>query len=230
MSKKRREAESRYDRQALYSPGEALALVKQLASANFDETVEAAFGLGIDARQADQAVRGTISLPNGTGRDVRVLVFADGDEARAAEEAGADVVGGAELAAEITAGSRPLDWDVTLAIPSMMSEVGKLGRMLGPRGLMPNPKAGTVTLDVGRAVRELKAGKIEFRVDKAGIVHAAIGKRSFAVERLVDNLQAFMDAIVRAKPSAAKGTYVRSVTVSSTMGPGVRVDPQGYHL
>jgi large subunit ribosomal protein L1 len=223
-SKKRREAESRYDRQAAYPPSEAIALVKSLASANFDETVEAAFGLGIDARQADQAVRGTISLPNGTGKDVRVLVFADGDEARAAEEAGADVVGGAELAAEIAAGSRPLDWDVTLAIPSMMSEVGKLGRMLGPRGLMPNPKAGTVTQDVGSAASEFKAGRVEYRNDRYGNVHVVIGKVSFVEPALVQNLAAAADELIRVRPAAAKGRYLRRLTVSSTMGVGVKVD------
>jgi large subunit ribosomal protein L1 len=224
MSKKRREAESRYDRQALYSPAEAVGLVKQLASANFDETVEAAFGLGIDARQADQAVRGTISLPNGTGKDVRVLVFADGDEARGAEEAGADVVGGAELAAEIAAGTRPLDWDVTLAIPSMMSEVGKLGRTLGPRGLMPNPKAGTVTQNVANAVAEFKSGRVEYRNDRYGNVHVVIGKVSFEEAALLQNLAAAADELVRVRPAAAKGRYMRKLTVSSTMGVGVQVD------
>jgi large subunit ribosomal protein L1 len=199
-------------------------MVKALASAGFDETVEAAFNLGIDARQADQAVRGTVSLPNGTGKDVKVVVFADGDEAKAAEDAGADVVGGAELAAEITAGSRPLDWDVTIAMPSMMSEVGKLGRLLGPRGLMPNPKAGTVTQDVGSAVSEFKAGRVEYRNDRYGNVHVVIGKVSFTEAALVQNLAAVTDELNRVRPSAAKGRFVRKLTLSSTMGLGVRVD------
>jgi large subunit ribosomal protein L1 len=224
MSKKRRDAEGRYDPQAQYPPGEAVALVKSLASANFDETVEAAFGLGIDARQADQAVRGTISLPNGTGKDVKVLVFADGDEARAAEEAGADTVGGADLAAEITAGGRPLDWDVTLAIPSMMSEVGKLGRMLGPRGLMPNPKAGTVTQDVASAVAEFKSGRVEYRNDRYGNVHVVVGKVSFEERALLQNLAAAADELIRVRPAAAKGRYLQKLTLSSTMGVGVKVD------
>jgi large subunit ribosomal protein L1 len=224
MGKKRRDAESRFDRQALYPPSEAVSLVKELASAGFDETVEAAFNLAIDARQADQAVRGTVSLPHGTGKDVSVVVFADGEEARAAEEAGADVVGGADLAAEIAAGNRPLDWDVTIAMPSMMSEVGKLGRMLGPRGLMPNPKAGTVTQDVGAAVAEFKAGRVEYRNDRYGNVHVVIGKVSFSDEALLGNLAAVVDELKRVRPSAAKGRYMRKLAISSTMGLGVRVD------
>ena len=227
MGKKRRDAEGRLDRQALYPPAEAVALVKALAAAGFDETVEAAFNLGIDARQADQAVRGTVSLPNGTGKDVKVVVFADGDEAKAAEEAGADAVGGADLAEEISSGSRPLDWDVTIAMPSMMSEVGKLGRLLGPRGLMPNPKAGTVTQDVGSTVAEFKAGRVEYRNDRYGNVHVVIGKVSFPEASLLQNLAAVTDELNRVRPAAAKGRFIRKLVLSSTMGLGVRVDPAG---
>ncbi len=193
--------------------------------AKFDETVEVAVRLGVDPRHADQVVRGTVVLPAGTGKSVRVLVIAVGEKAREAEEAGADFVGN-EYIARIKEGW--LDFDVMIATPDQMGQVGQLGRVLGPRGLMPNPKAGTVTMDVARAVRESKAGKIEFRVDKAGNVHAAIGKVSFAVEALEQNFTAFMDQIVRSKPAAAKGVYVRNVSVSSTMGPGVRVDTTPY--
>ena len=184
------------------------------------------FRVGVDPRHADQVVRGTVVLPAGTGKSVRVLVIAAGDRAREAQEAGADLVG-TEYIQKIKDGW--LEFDVLIATPDQMGQLGQLGRILGPRGLMPNPKAGTVTMNVAGAVRELKAGKIEFRVDKTGIVHAAVGKKSFTAQQLADNLQAFMDAIVKAKPSAAKGHYIRSVTVSSTMGPGVRVDPAGYH-
>lgn len=224
MGKKRRDAAQRYDRTAHYPPAEALGLVTALASANFDETVEAAFTLGIDARQADQIVRGTVSLPNGTGRDTRVAVFADGEEARAATEAGADLVGAADLVEAIQSGSQPLDWDVTVAVPSMMSEVGKLGRILGPRGLMPNPRAGTVTQDVAQAVGEFKAGRVEYRNDRYGNVHVAIGKASFTEQQLQQNLAAVVDELVRNKPAAAKGRFVKKLTVASTMGPGIRID------
>lgn len=209
-----------------YGVREALERVQATATAKFDESVDVAVRLGVDPKHADQIVRGTVSLPHGTGKTVRVLVITAGDKAQEATAAGADYVG-VEYVQKIKEGW--LDTDVIVATPDVMGQLGPLGKILGPRGLMPNPKAGTVTMDVGRAVKELKAGKIEFRVDKAGIVHAAIGKRSFAVDNLADNLQAFMEAVLRAKPSAAKGTYVRSVTVSSTMGPGVRVDAQGYH-
>ena len=217
---------SKVDRSKTYSVDDALKLVKDTATAKFDESVDVAVRLGVDPKHADQIVRGTVSLPNGTGKTVRVLAIAAGDKAKEAEAAGADFVG-TDYIQKIKDGW--LDCDVIVATPDVMGQLGALGKILGPRGLMPNPKAGTVTMDVGRAVKELKAGKIEFRVDKAGIVHAPIGKRSFTVEALEQNLQAFMDAIVRAKPAAAKGHYVRSVTVSSTMGPGVALDPAGYH-
>jgi large subunit ribosomal protein L1 len=205
---------------------EAVEQVKQAAFAKFDESVDVAVRLGVDPKHADQIVRGTVSLPNGTGKTVRVLAITSGDKAKEAEAAGADFVG-TDYVQKIKDGW--LDCDVIVATPDVMGQLGALGKILGPRGLMPNPKAGTVTMDVGRAVKELKAGKIEFRVDKAGIVHAPIGKKSFTVDALEQNLQAFMDAVVRAKPAAAKGHYVRSVTVSSTMGPGVALDPAGYH-
>jgi large subunit ribosomal protein L1 len=218
-------AAKRRDIAAAYQPRQALELVKETAFAKFDETVEVAVRLGVDPRHADQIVRGTVVLPAGTGKSVRVLVIAVGDKAREAEAAGADNVG-VEFVAKIKEGW--LDFDVLIATPDQMGQVGQLGRILGPRGLMPNPKAGTVTMDVGRAVRESKAGKIEFRVDKSGNVHAAIGKRSFTIEALEQNFGAFMDQIVRAKPSAAKGVYVRNVSVSSTMGPGLKIDTAQY--
>ena len=205
---------------------EAVEQVKQAAFAKFDESVDVAVRLGVDPKHADQIVRGTVSLPNGTGKTVRVLAITSGDKAKEAEAAGADFVG-TDYIQKIKDGW--LDCDVIVATPDVMGQLGALGKILGPRGLMPNPKAGTVTMEVGRAVKELKAGKIEFRVDKAGIVHAPIGKKSFTADALEQNLQAFMDAVVRAKPAAAKGHYVRSVTVSSTMGPGVALDPAGYH-
>jgi large subunit ribosomal protein L1 len=204
---------------------EALQIVKSNAYAKFDESVEIAVRLGVDPRHADQVVRGTVVLPHGTGKSVRVLVLAQGDKVREAEEAGADLVG-LEYVQKIKDGW--LDFEVAVATPDVMGQVGQLGRVLGPRGLMPSPKAGTVTFDVGKAVREIKAGKIEFRVDKTGNLHAPIGRVSFAVDSLTANLDAFMDTIVRAKPSSSKGTYIRSVTVSSTMGPGVRIDPNLY--
>jgi large subunit ribosomal protein L1 len=206
----------------LESTSEALRLVKENAYAKFDESVEVAVRLGVDPRHADQIVRGTVVLPNGTGKSARVLVITQGDKAREAEEAGADFVG-LEYVQKIKDGW--VDFDVAVATPDVMGQVCQLGRILGPRGLMPSPKAGTVTFDVGRAVKEIKAGKIEFRVDRTGNLHAPIGRVSFSPEQLVENLDAFMDVVVRAKPSAAKGTYIRTVTVSSTMGPGVRLDP-----
>lgn len=223
--KKFRAAAAKRDITASYQPRQALELVKGNAFATFDETVEVAVRLGVDPRHADQVVRGTVVLPAGTGKSVRVLAIAVGDKAREAQEAGADYVGN-EYVAKIKEGW--LDFDVLIATPDQMGQVGQLGRVLGPRGLMPNPKAGTVTMDIGRAVRESKAGKIEFRVDKSGNVHAAIGKVSFGLDALEQNYTAFMDQIVRAKPAAAKGVYVRNVSVSSTMGPGVRVDATLY--
>ncbi len=223
--KKFRDAAKKRDIAMSYQMREALELVKSSAFAKFDETVEVSVRLGVDPRHADQIVRGTVVLPAGTGKSVRVLVIAVGEKAREAEEAGADFVG-VENLAKIKEGW--LDFDVMIATPDQMGQVGQLGRVLGPRGLMPNPKAGTVTMNVGQAVRESKAGKIEFRVDKGGNVHAAIGKVSFGLEALETNLTAFMDQIVRSKPAAAKGVYVRNVSVSSTMGPGVRVDITPY--
>src|SRR5512138_3227350 len=208
-----------------YQPKAALEIVKKSAFAKFDETVEVAVRLGVDPRHADQVVRGTVVLPAGTGKSVRVLVIAAGDKAREAQEAGADFVG-VEHIQKIKDGW--LDFDVLIATPDQMGQLGQLGRVLGPRGLMPNPKAGTVTMDVAKAVREIKAGKIEFRVDKTGNVHAPVGKVSFSPGQLGENVSAFMDTIVRAKPSAAKGVYIRSATISSTMGPGVRLETAGY--
>ena len=219
------DAAATIDRTTPLTPTEALERVKQNAYAKFDETVELAVRLGVDPRHADQIVRGTVVLPAGTGRTVRILVLAQGDKAREAEEAGADFVG-ADYVEKIENGW--VDFDVAIATPDMMREVGKLGRILGPRGLMPTPKAGTVTMDVERAVTEARAGRIEFRVDKFGNVHAPIGKVSFELSQLEANLKALMDAIKRQRPAAAKGLYVRSVTVSSTMGPGVPVDPYLY--
>ena len=207
------------------SGSEALELVKKASFAKFDESVEVAVRLGVDPRHADQVVRGTVVLPHGTGKAVRVLVLAQGEKVREAEEAGADFVG-LEHVQKIKDGWT--DFDVAVATPDVMGQVGQLGRILGPRGLMPSPKAGTVTFDVGRAVHEIKAGKIEFRVDKTGNLHAPIGRVSFEVDRLSANLDAFMETVVRAKPSSSKGTYIRSVTVSSTMGPGIRIDPNLY--
>ena len=223
--KKFRAAAERRKEDSRYQPRQALEIVKGAAFAKFDETVEVAVRLGVDPRHADQVVRGTVVLPAGTGKSVRVLVIAVGDKAREAQDAGADFVG-QEYVQRIKDGW--LDFDVLIATPDQMGQLGPLGRILGPRGLMPNPKAGTVTFNVAQAVRETKAGKIEFRVDKGGNVHAPIGKVSFALEALETNFNAFMDQIVRSKPAAAKGVYVRNVAVSSTMGPGVAVDTTAY--
>jgi large subunit ribosomal protein L1 len=223
--KKYVKAAERRDHATAYQPRQALEIVKTAAFAKFDETVEVAVRLGVDPRHADQVVRGTVVLPAGTGKSVRVLVIAAGDKAREAEAAGADFVG-PEHIQKIKDGW--LDFDVMVATPDQMGQIGQLGRVLGPRGLMPNPKAGTVTFNIAQAVRELKAGKIEFRVDKGGNVHAAIGKVSFSLDALTTNFSAFMDQIVRAKPGAAKGVYIRNVSVSSTMGPGLSVDTTPY--
>ncbi|MEW6725567.1 50S ribosomal protein L1 [Desulforudis sp. 1088] len=220
--KKYLEAKKQVNREAALDPMEALETVKKLAPAKFDETVEAAVRLGVDPRHADQQVRGAVVLPHGTGKTRKVLVFAKGEKAKEAENAGADFVGAEDLIAQIQGGW--FDFDVAIATPDMMGMVGKIGRLLGPRGLMPNPKTGTVTFDIERAVKEVKAGKISYRVDKAGNIHAPIGKVSFETEKLYENLKALMDALIRAKPAAAKGQYVRGVTVSSTMGPGVRIN------
>ena len=225
MSQGKRYADSlkSFDRDASYAPADAIKILKEFPAAKFDETVEVALRLGVDPRKADQMVRGTVSLPKGTGRTVRVAAFAAGDKAREAREAGADVVGGEDLVQEILKGN--IDFDAAVATPDMMPAVGKAGRVLGPRGLMPNPKAGTVSEDIGKAVADIKGGKLEYRVDRQGNVHLLIGKRSFDEEALLENFLAIMDEIIRAKPAAAKGRYVRSVTVSSTMGPGIRIDP-----
>lgn len=221
--KKYVEASKRYDKQIPYPPRQALELVKAAATAKFDETVEVVYGLGIDPRKADQLVRGTVSLPHGTGKTVRVAVFAQADKAREAQEAGADVVGGKELVEAIAAG-RELDFDLAIASPDLMAEVGKLGRILGPRGLMPNPKAGTVTADVAKAVAEFKGGRIEYRNDRYGNIAAPVGKASFEVDQLLANLAALTAEIVRVRPAAAKGRYVHKMAISSTMGPGVKID------
>ncbi len=223
--KKYLEAAARIDRKILYDPADALALVKELAPARFDETVEAVVKLGVDPRHADQQVRGAVVLPHGTGKTRTVLVFARGDKAREAEEAGADFVGAEEMIAKIQ-NEGWLGFEVAIATPDMMGMVGRLGKILGPRGLMPNPKTGTVTFDVAQAVKEVKAGKIEYRVDKAGIIHAPIGKVSFETEKLVENLRTLMEQLIRVKPAGAKGQYVRGVYVCSTMGPGIKVNAQ----
>lgn len=222
--KKHIDANRGYERDRMYGPIEALDLVRSLASARFDETVELAVRLGVDPRRADQIVRGTVSLPAGTGRTVRVAVFAAGEAAASAREAGADVVGADDLVARVQ-GEGFLDFDVAIATPDLMGQVGRLGRILGPRGLMPNPKTGTVTVDVGRAVTEFKGGRVEYRTDKVGNIHVPIGKVSFERAKLAENLRAVVDELNRAKPAAAKGRYMRAVTVASTMGPGVKIDP-----
>jgi large subunit ribosomal protein L1 len=221
-SKRFAEAKRAVESDRVYSPLEAVRLIKSLETAKFDETVEVHVKLGVNPRHADQQVRGTIMLPNGTGKSVRVAVFAKGDKAAEAEEAGADFVGAEDLAAKVEQGF--LDFDATIATPDMMGVVGKLGRVLGPRGMMPNPKAGTVTFDVGKAVQDMKGGKIEYRTDKFGVVHVIIGKKSFGERELVENYAEFVDELVRVKPAAAKGKYLRSITFASTMGPGVPVD------
>ena len=221
--KKYVDATRKFDRDRLYTPAEAFDLVKSLTKRNFDETVEITFRLGIDPRKADQMIRGTVSLPHGTGKAVRVAVFATGDAAREAEEAGADVVGADDLVARVQEGF--LDFDVAIATPDLMSQVGRLGRILGPRGVMPNPKTGTVTTDVGKTVAEFKAGKVEYRTDRNGNVHVPIGKVSFERDALLENFQAVLDEILRNKPAAAKGRYIKSIATSSTMGPGIRIDP-----
>ena len=220
--KKYRDAEAKVENR-LYTPKAAMETVKDIHFANFDETVEASVRLGVDTRKADQNVRGSISLPHGTGKSVRVAVFAEGEKAREAEEAGADVGGGDELVAAIQAGN--IDFDAAIATPPMMAKVGRIGKILGPRGLMPNPKLGTVTMDVAKMVQELKAGRVEYRADRYGIVHVPMGRVSFSVENLVENYSALINELLRVKPSSAKGKYVKSVAFSSSMGPGVKVDP-----
>jgi large subunit ribosomal protein L1 len=217
------DAKQRYDREREYTPAEAIALVKQLKRSKFNESVEVHVRTGLNVRHADEQLRGTIALPNGLGKDVKIAVFAQGDKAREAEEAGADVVGGEDLAERIQGGFD--DFDVAIATPDMMPIVGRLGRILGPAGKMPNPKVGTVTTDVAKAVTESKAGKVEYRTDRTAIVHLVIGKSDFDERKLLENYAAVMDELIRAKPSAAKGRYIRSVTFASTMGPGIKVDP-----
>ncbi len=218
-----KEAFAKVDHSKLYEPTEAIKLVKEIAIAKFDETVEAHIKLGVDPRHADQQVRGTVSLPHGTGKTLKVLVFAKGEKLKEAEQSGADYVGAEDLAERIQGGW--FDFDVAVATPDMMSVVGRLGKILGPRGLMPNPKAGTVTFDIERTIKELKAGRIEFRVDKTSIVHVPIGRVSFEQDKLQDNLNAFAEALIKAKPAAAKGQYMRSVNICSTMGPGIQINP-----
>jgi large subunit ribosomal protein L1 len=221
--KRYRQARAAIDREHLYSPLEAVRLLKGADATKFDETVEVHFNMGLNVRHADQQLRGTVMLPHGTGRDVRLAVFAEGEKAKEAEEAGADVVGAADLAQKIEAGFD--EFDVAIATPDMMGTVGKLGRILGPRGKMPNPKTGTVTFDIAKAVREAKTGKLEYRTDRGANVHLTVGKKSFDERRLLENYAAVLDEIVRAKPAAAKGRYIRSVTLTSAMGPGIKIDP-----
>jgi large subunit ribosomal protein L1 len=221
--KRYRQARASVDRERLYTPLEAVRLLKELDGTKFDETVEVHFNLGLNVRHAEQQVRGTLMLPHGSGKDVRVAVFAEGEKAKEAEEAGADVVGSADLAQKIEGGFD--EFDVAIATPDMMGTVGKLGRILGPRGKMPNPKAGTVTFDVGKAVRDTKQGKLEYRTDRGANVHLSIGRKSFDERRLLENYAAVLDEIVRAKPAAAKGRYIHSVTLTSSMGPGIHFDP-----
>src|SRR5579884_2673654 len=221
--KRSRAGRATFEREQVYSPVEAVRLLKGMDGTKFDESVELHFRLGLNVRHADEQLRGTLMLPNGSGKDVRVAVFAEGDKAREAEQAGADVVGSADLAKRIEEGFT--DFDVAIATPDQMGNVGRLGRVLGPRGLMPNPKTGTVTMDVGKAVREAKAGKLEYRTDRGANVHVPIGKRSFDERQLVENYAALIDEIVRAKPASAKGRYIKKITLASTMGPGIHVDP-----
>ncbi len=220
--KRYEEASKHVDRSREYLPGDAIRLLRTFPVAKFDETVELAFRLGIDPRKADQLVRGTVSLPHGTGKSVRVAAFATGEKAREAKEAGADVVGGEELVEEVMKGN--IDFDAAVATPDLMAAVGKAGRVLGPRGLMPNPKTGTVTFDIGKAVADIKGGKLEYRTDRTGNVHVIIGKRSFEEQQLIENYLAVIEELLRAKPSAAKGKYVKSLTISTTMGPGITID------
>ena len=224
MGKKYVESAKLIDKNTLYNPAEALELSVKTAKANFDETIELHVRLGVDPRHADQQVRGAVVLPNGTGKTVRVLVFAKGDKAKEAEAAGAEFVGAEELVQKIQS-ENWFDYDVVVATPDMMGVVGRIGRILGPKGLMPNPKSGTVTFDVAKAIADIKAGKVEYRVDKTAIVHCPIGKKSFGVEKLKENFNALMEALIKAKPAAAKGQYVKSVSVSSTMGPGAKINP-----
>jgi large subunit ribosomal protein L1 len=221
--KRYRNARAAVDRERLYSPLEAVRLLKEAPDPKFDETVEVHFNTGLNVRHADQQLRGTLMLPHGTGKDVRIAVFAEGEKAKEAQDAGADVVGSADLATQIEGGFD--EFDVAIATPDMMSTVGKLGRILGPRGKMPNPKAGTVTFDIAKAVRDSKAGKLEYRTDRGANVHLALGKKSFSERDLLENYAAILEEIVRAKPSAAKGRYIRSVTLTSSMGPGIKIDP-----
>lgn len=222
FSKKQKEARAKVDRARTYSLTDAIEIIKDASYCKFDETVDLAVRLGVDPRHADQMVRGAVVLPNGLGKEVRVLVFAKGEKEKAARDAGADYVGAEDLVAKIQEGW--FDFDMAIATPDMMGVVGKIGKLLGPRGLMPNPKVGTVTFDVEQAVKECKAGKIEYRVEKAGIIHAPVGKLSFATDKLSENIIALIEALIKAKPSAAKGTYLRKLSISSTMGPGVPLD------
>jgi len=222
LSKRQKAVQGKLDRAKFYAVGEALALTKELATAKFDESIDVAVSLGIDARKSDQLVRGSVVLPAGTGKTVRVAVFAQGEKAEAAKAAGADIVGFDDLAADIKAGN--INFDVVIATPDAMRVVGQLGQILGPRGLMPNPKVGTVTMDVATGVKNAKAGQVQYRTDKGGIVHSTIGRASFDVEKLEQNLKALVEALIKAKPASSKGQYLKKVAVSSTMGPGVRVD------
>lgn len=224
QGKKFQEAAKAVDRNMLYDVSEALELVKKIAPAKFDETVELAVRLGVDPRHADQQLRGAVVLPHGLGKDKTVLVFAKGDKAKEAEAAGADFVGAEDMVEKIQGGW--MNFDVAIATPDMMALVGRLGRVLGPRGLMPNPKTGTVTMDVDRAVKEAKAGKVNYRTDKSGIIHVPIGKVSFDADKLLGNLRAIIDVLIKAKPAAVKGTYIKGITISSTMGPGVKINTQ----
>jgi large subunit ribosomal protein L1 len=223
QAKRYADASRMFDREQLYAPADAVRILKQMPATKFDETVELAVRLGIDPRKADQMVRGTVTLPNGTGKETRVAAFAVGDKAREAKEAGADLVGGEDLVEEVLKGN--LDFDAAVATPDMMSTLGKAGRVLGPRGLMPNPKAGTVTEEIGKAVTEIKGGKLEYRVDRQANCHVIIGKRSFDERGLLENYLAIMDELLRAKPASSKGRYLRSITLSTTMGPGIKIDP-----